>query len=277
MTQPALSKSIKRLEDEFGVSLFERAPRGVIPTQFATALAAPLSQVLGHVSLAHKTVELMKGGRTGQVTIAAGPSVARVILVPAIMRFTRSHPDVEIRIIEGLEGRIAEALAKGEADLAAAGEFEPFADQEYRQATILDDRLVVYSSDPRLAGHSSVPPDLLTQLDFVLMDETDRLRLHLARQLVNAGLAVPSPRITVNSVTLLIDYLRLPGISTILPESLRAVALQGDQRGVATYPIEGVTLPWRAKLYWRRGAILSEAAKAMMAAIKAPSKARSAA
>ena len=269
MTQPALSKSIKRLEDEFGVSLFERAPRGVIPTPFATALAPHLSQVLGQVNSAHKTVELLKGGRTGQVTIASGPSVARVVLIPAIMRFSQSHPDVNIRIIEGLEGQIAEALAKGEADFAAAAEFEPFADQEYLQTTILEDRLVLYSSDSALSGLSVVTADRLAGLDFVLMDEADRLRIHLARQMVKAGLPAPIPRITVNSLTLLIDYLRLPGLSTILPESLRAVAMRGDQTGLSTHDIEGVHLPWRAKLYWRRGTILSDAAKAMMAAIKA--------
>lgn len=278
MTQPALSKSIKRLEDEFGVSLFERAPRGVIPTPFANALVPVLSQVLGQVNLAHKTVELLKGGRAGQVTIATGPSVARVVLIPAIMRFSQSHPDVNIRIIEGLEGRIAEALAKGEADFAVAAEFEPFADQEYLQTTILEDRLVLYSSDPSLAGLAAIPAERLARLDFVLMDEADRLRLHLARQMVKAGLTAPTPRITVNSLTLLMDYLRLPGLSTILPESLRLVALRGDHGSLSTHSIEDVHLPWRAKLYWRKGATLSDAANAMMAAIKAlPSRARSAA
>ena len=85
LTQPALSKSIRQLEQELGCELFERTPSGVVPTVFGEALAHYARTIAAEIDNAKAKIAELRGGDTGEVRIGVGPSIA-VNMMPMVTR-----------------------------------------------------------------------------------------------------------------------------------------------------------------------------------------------
>src|SRR5215211_5347904 len=93
ITQSAVSRQIKALEDHLGVTLFERRPRALMLTEHGQALAA---DALDRLQTA--VDRLRTDGRTGQLSITTTTGFASLWLIPRLRRFTSLHPDVDVRI-----------------------------------------------------------------------------------------------------------------------------------------------------------------------------------
>lgn len=110
LDQPALTKSIRALERELGVVLFERDPRGMVLTPSGRLLYQRASLVVNEVRRARD--ELLQAGGGGEGTLTAGLSIMpHVGLLPHVLpEFRRRYPKVKLKLIEGLfpdlEGRL---------------------------------------------------------------------------------------------------------------------------------------------------------------------------
>ncbi|HKG00186.1 MAG TPA: transcriptional regulator GcvA [Xanthobacteraceae bacterium] len=96
ITQSAVSRQIKALEDHLGVTLFERRPRALVLTEHGQALYAVAADALDRLQTA--VDRLRMDGRTGQLSITTTTGFASLWLIPRLRRFTSLHPDVDVRI-----------------------------------------------------------------------------------------------------------------------------------------------------------------------------------
>jgi LysR family transcriptional regulator, glycine cleavage system transcriptional activator len=96
ITQSAVSRQIKALEDHLGVSLFERRPRAVALTERGHALYHVASEVLERLQSA--TDEIAQQNRTRQLSITTTTGFASLWLIPRLQRFTSLCPDIDVRI-----------------------------------------------------------------------------------------------------------------------------------------------------------------------------------
>ncbi|HTI70627.1 MAG TPA: LysR substrate-binding domain-containing protein [Candidatus Limnocylindria bacterium] len=117
LAQPALSEQIRKLEADLGTSLFHRGRRESTLTAAGQALFEHAEALLTQASVIRQKVHDVAAMRTGKLTIAAIPSVSAFLLPPAVARFRQSHPDVELRLMEGTSEAIAEDVESGRADL----------------------------------------------------------------------------------------------------------------------------------------------------------------
>lgn len=118
LSQPALSATIKRLEETLGVRLFERTTRQVGLTEVGLEFHRMAEQIAEQVELAQTRIQQYANGKRGRLTIAAGPSIAASFIPKVIQQFVPRLPDVDIRIHDELSDICLEMVRARKADIA---------------------------------------------------------------------------------------------------------------------------------------------------------------
>ena len=97
VTQAAVSRQIRLLEDEFGIALFQRGHRRVEPTAAGEMLGTTMRQALEAVT---ETVELLRHAHEVQMlTVGATLAFSHFWLLPRLSNFREQHPELKIRIV----------------------------------------------------------------------------------------------------------------------------------------------------------------------------------
>ena len=96
VTQSAISRQVKALEDHLGVALFERRPRALILTEAGQSLYAVTTDVLDRLQTA--VDQLGSGSRASQLSVTTTTGFASLWLIPRLPRFTDLHPGIDLRI-----------------------------------------------------------------------------------------------------------------------------------------------------------------------------------
>lgn len=112
MAQPAITRSIREIEKEVGVPLFERHSKGTRPTHMGEAMVRHGQAIQAQLRCAYEEIEQLKGLSIGQVT-ATFSSASIIAIVPKVLSsFRKRYPDGLLKISEGLfqaaEGQIQE-------------------------------------------------------------------------------------------------------------------------------------------------------------------------
>jgi len=133
MSQPAVSKALRRLRDTFDDPLFVRGPSGIVPTPRAHAIVRAARPHLEHLR-----EDLLKGERfdpsasTRPITLAMS-DIAEMAFFPSILEHLRAHaPKCPISPVSVGDAQLADGLEKGDIDVAA-GYFPSLALKNFRQ------------------------------------------------------------------------------------------------------------------------------------------------
>ena len=121
ITQPALSRVIAKLEDQFGGQLFERIPTGVRLTELGTMVAGLAREILREIEIAEGKVHDAVSGRTGCLRITAGPTWMCAVLPEAVVRFHEVYPGIELKLRTASASEGIRRLIDGENDLHCGG------------------------------------------------------------------------------------------------------------------------------------------------------------
>ena len=116
VSQPALSRSVAKLEEELGQPLFERDSRPLVLTEMGKSFQQRCIQILGLVDQA--VAEVTDDETRGQVRVGTIPTIAPYWLPQMVSRFSKSLPNVEIHIFEEVTTRLLERIRHGELDVA---------------------------------------------------------------------------------------------------------------------------------------------------------------
>lgn len=118
VTQPALTKALRQLENEFGAALVLRMPKGVRLTPAGELLAARAGTAVRELERAREEVAWHLRHAEAQVTVGLSPMSAILLAPGAVARFGARWPQVRLRVRDTLYPRALEQLRSGELDLA---------------------------------------------------------------------------------------------------------------------------------------------------------------
>lgn len=99
MTQPALSRSIKVLEERIGASLFDRSASGVTPTDEGRLLIQRARDLIHAADDLDRELVRRRVPGSGQLVVGAGPYPAETIVPAALCEFSPAHPRVRVRVL----------------------------------------------------------------------------------------------------------------------------------------------------------------------------------
>jgi len=221
LTQPALSKSIRQLEDQLGVRLFDRTTMGVVPTVFGDSLALHAKSIEAQIRQAEASIAGMQGRARGHVRIGVGPVVAGQIMPAVALTVRRLHPELELTVTEGLVDDLIPALRRNELDVVV-GAWPRIADPSFTTEVLVTDTIRIFAR----AGHPLVgKPVTLTELveqTWVLPPATQIWRQLFEAAFFEQGLSAPQPSVTSNSAAFLKAMLVESDALSFLPCQLMA-------------------------------------------------------
>lgn len=165
--QPALSTSIRRLEEEFGCQLFLRTSRGVDLTMAGQAAMADLRKAMLHVQQARDNARLAAAGKSGTLKVGFVGSVVSTLMPKLLAGFCAQHPQVRLELEEATTSLLIERVKQGDVDVGLV-RFPIDNDPDLVVTHVQDDHLLV--ALPRqhaLAALDEVPLVELTYYPFI--------------------------------------------------------------------------------------------------------------
>ena len=117
VSQPALTKSIRRLEQHYGVPLFERRARGMALTPFGETLLGHAKLIDAQWRFADAEMRAFAKGEGGRLRIGAGPFWGATVLPVAIARLQRELPQLTIELDVGVNTIVHPRLFAGDLDI----------------------------------------------------------------------------------------------------------------------------------------------------------------
>ena len=144
-TQPALTRSLRRLEADLGSALFERSARGVQPTASGRAFLVHARRLAAEARRARDSVVQLRGDRLGRVEYGISLAPSLLLAPAAIRRFRGRYPEVELLSRGGLYYSLAPLLRDGQLDFAICPLPDDPADPQLRVGVLLQSRMGTYS------------------------------------------------------------------------------------------------------------------------------------
>jgi DNA-binding transcriptional LysR family regulator len=118
ITQPGLSRTIKRLEEKIGAELFERHSKGMQLTAIGSALLPHALLLLREAEHTEEDIRELRGLAKGTIRVGAVASIASYVLPIAVGKVLQRWPGLQVQVLEGVWDRLTDALTTHEIDLA---------------------------------------------------------------------------------------------------------------------------------------------------------------
>lgn len=176
IAQPAISRQIRKLEENLGVQLLVRTGRGVELTDAGALLACRARDVLERLEEIHEEVAACANEPQGPVSVAMSPAAGKILAPELIIRMHARFPKVSIKVSEAFTSAIRDSLQHRRCDLAVL--HDPQDSRNIRTETLLKERLlVVGGQNKRHAVPVSYEVDELGKLPLILPSAPNQLRL----------------------------------------------------------------------------------------------------
>jgi LysR family nitrogen assimilation transcriptional regulator len=176
IAQPALSRQIRLLEQELGVSLFERHGRGMVITAAGRDVLDPAARVMVELDAIRSSVSGGSSSYRGLVTVGTTPTVASIVTVPLLRRIREHHPQLVIRFASAFSGHLLDWVQRGEIDVAVSYDPQPL--KSLRIVPVMVEDLLLVSAGDRLDLNQPVPFARLASEPLISSKPSARLALH---------------------------------------------------------------------------------------------------
>jgi LysR family nitrogen assimilation transcriptional regulator len=232
-TQSGVSVQVRDLEDQLGLSLFERVSTGVTPTKAGDQIYRRAIRILREVGRLGEDVSALSDHLTGEVRVGVMPTFARAILAPVLSSFCQANPLVEVRVTEGYSAFLIQMVLAGDLDLAVVPDgVIPGG----LRSTFLDTDLELLVSRQSFDGvEGAVDLANMPPLSLVLPGPSNARRAKIDQQLGNLSGVVHSI-LEMDSMMTTLDIVRRGEWCSILPGCLCLPDLNNPE--LHLYPIE---------------------------------------
>lgn len=223
VTQPALSKSMRALEDDLGVDLLERTASGVIPTPYGRILANYAALACQELTRATEDITALSVHGSGKIVVGAATSILRYLLPATFDRLTELNPTLEVVICEGMREQLHIQLLRGEIDVAICTYVEGLSSPQLVEEVILTDRLsvVAHRSHPLHQVPVATGQDL-ARYRWIVPGVGKKEREKLAAMMVADGGSAPQVAVETSSSTLMAQLIGQQPLLSYLPGLLLA-------------------------------------------------------
>jgi DNA-binding transcriptional LysR family regulator len=257
LTQPAISKVVKSLEEELGTPLLVRERRRVKLTDAGQIVLAGAQGVLDAMRVMEEEVQELSALRRGRLRIGTPPIVGVAFLPPLLKEFHEAHPGIALELREEGSHQIAELVRTRELDVGAV--VLPTDEKSFETLPFAHDHLraVLHPSHP-LAHRRTLALRELADTPFVLYRPEFALHGHILEACQNSGFQ-PSVVSESSHWDFIVAMVAANIGVALLPVT---ICRRLDRRQVLSVKMSEPVIPWDVALVWRRDRHLSPATRA---------------
>ena len=236
ITQPALTRTIARLEDIVAAPLLDRTARGVSLTPYGAALVAHARTIAGELRAAIDEIDALKGNRSGLVRLGATSVVLAQFVPSALEALRRNQPLISVRIVEGAREALLAQLRRGELDLVVATipSSEPADDLAVRRLFSFALSIIARTGHPIFARPEIGFADL-AGCQWVLPPADMGFHRRVSRTFGRAGVPFPGASVETGSPQASIDLVLASDLIAVVPTR----AIQTDRATGRVREVDG--------------------------------------
>lgn len=220
VSQPAISRSIREVEQDLGVALFERGPAGSRLTAAGEVFLRRAQLVQAELRRAREEIAQLSGDMTGSVSVGMSAAATFAILPAALRLFRRSWPNAVISVTECVFQGAEPRMARGQLDFYCGPYAPPPAAGQFRSEKLYDQVRLIYCR----RGHPLAGPRTLEELEGAhwlkqnLSDKASEIDFHEVFE--DMGLPPPHIAMQTSSATTTLAALANSDLLAFLPPSL---------------------------------------------------------
>lgn len=174
LSQPAVTKLLRGLEDETGLPLFDRSRRHLQPTPEAMKLEGDVATLFAAADHLDRTIDDMRGVGSGELRVAAMPLMGLSLIPRLLAKFVREVQPVRISLVVASSREVHDLVQAGNADVGFA---LPVGRSALVAAPPIDlPGLVVLPPGHRLARNKAIPLSELHDEHYISLGRQYRLR-----------------------------------------------------------------------------------------------------
>ncbi|HTK01568.1 MAG TPA: LysR substrate-binding domain-containing protein [Bordetella sp.] len=270
LTQPAVSKALAEIEDGVGLKLFERTPRGIMPTSYGECLIRYARRIDIDLSRARDGLKSLALGTSGSVSIGTLPAAAAVLLPRALAMFKMQLPDASAVVREGSFDTLLPELRTRGIHLVV-GTLMPsrtYSDLDEKNLGTKPLTLVARNRHP-LTRRKSLSWDDLRDCEWVLPTMGSPMRRPLEEVFLSNEVALPRHCLETTSTQLVRTYVSMTDAIAFMPSD---AAHYFDETGLLRalpFHLHGLVKP--TGVIWSRDHPLEPVAQRFIACLEAVS------
>lgn len=269
ITQPALSKSLQRLEGALATRLVERTAKGVELTAEGTALRARANELRSSLQSVTREIRDIGDGRVSALRIGVGGAISEELLASAFAGLRQEAPRAMLNVLVSDNDVMVPLLRKGELDLVVNYYMAIQVDDVLCEHLFYDEYVVCAAATHRLAKQRRVELTDLVDEHWAWAEPSLGSQQKLRETFRDAGLPPPRVGLECRSTAL---RLRSVAQSDLLDFTSLSVVRQLGSEGVVVLPVKELTWRRSVGLLRRRTTYVPRAIERLSSILRSLSK-----
>jgi DNA-binding transcriptional LysR family regulator len=233
-SQPAVTRTIKHVEDVLGIKLFDRSTRSVQITAAGKEFVAVAARIQNDLKITLRSMRELSDQRRGQIIISSIMSVANGKLPGLVSAYRLDHPGIELHVRDGVHGTVIEDVRSGAADFGITY-LDDLPDPFLSVRVGREDFTVVLPKSHELARKRSLSLSDLKGVPLVSLPSDSRTRRVIDGAASSMGLTL-NHVVTVSQFATMLGFVRAgiglaiapkSGVASFLGKELSAVPIRG--------------------------------------------------
>lgn len=228
ISQPAVSKSIRKLEAITGITLFSRNSRGVKLTEEGKVFFHYIERALKEITVGERVLSKLKKRELGSVKLGVSTTLCKHYLIPKLKHFIKEYPNIEIKISNNTSSVNIELVEKGEVDLCISS--EPLEKKDFYnfiKLSEIQDTFVAgkgYFDSVGIKDSSGI----FTLGTLMLLEADNIARKYIDAYFIDNNMEV-KPEIEISNMDLLVEFAKIGmGITVVIKDFIKKELEEGS-------------------------------------------------
>lgn len=228
ISQPAISKSIQKLEESVGCKLFSRSSRGVVLTDEGKLLYEHVSEAFETLTMGEEKLKRSIELGVGHLKIGVSSTLCKYLLLPYLKEFIRQNPHISISISCQSTNDTLKLLEDNKIDIGLIGKPENLKNIHFDFLEEIEDIFVAAKDYLRNLKARGIQKDhILQSSTLMLLDKNNMTRQYIDDYLQENQIIIKDS-IDISDMDLLIDFARIGvGVACVIKNFVREDLVNG--------------------------------------------------